>query len=196
MSYYSQVELKAMAFSELGDDVYISRKASIYGAENIVIGNNVRIDDFCILSAGVGGIAIGHNIHIACFSSIIGAEKITLHDFCNISARVSIYSSSDDYSGEFLTNPTVTKKYTNVEHSPVFIGKHVVVGCGSVILPGVNIEEGCAIGALTLVNKSLAAWGVYVGQPAKLVKQRANNLLKLEEEFVRFRQHNLIKSQL
>lgn len=192
MNYYSQTELKKMSFSGLGDRVFLSRNASVYGAENIVIGNNVRIDDFCILSAGVGGILIGNNIHIACFSSIIGSEKVTLHDFCNISARVSIYSSSDDYSGEFLTNPVVAKEFTNVDHRPVSIGKHVVVGCGSVILPGVDIHEGCSIGALTLVNKSLAGWGVYVGQPAKLIKQRSKNLLKLEDIYAQFIHHDSI----
>ena len=81
---------------------------------NIVIGNNVRIDDFVVLSAGQGGIEIGNYIHIAVFSSLIGAGRIALSDFCNISSRVSIYSSSDDYTGEYMTNPMMPKILTNV----------------------------------------------------------------------------------
>lgn len=190
MSIYSDSELKQMDFATIGKRVKISRKASFYGIENISIADNVRIDDFCILSAGVGGISIGNNIHIACYSSIIGAGAVTLNDFCNISARVSIYSSSDDYSGEYMSNPTVSPEYTNVEHSPVIIGKHVIVGCGSVVLPGVIIEDGCAIGALSLVNNSLDAWGVYAGQPVKFIKERSKSLLKLEEKLTQHNQQN------
>lgn len=182
MSYYSQTELEQMAFAEVGNGVYISRKASVYGADKISIGNNVRIDDFCILSASVGRLTIGSNIHIACYSAIIGAGVITLNDYCNISSRVSIYSSSDDYSGEYMTNPLIPKAFTNVNDSPVDIGKHVIIGCGTVILPGVTIGDGCAVGALSFVNRSLNSWGVYAGQPAKYVKARSKKLLLLEDK--------------
>ena len=183
MSYFTKAELSQMGFAHVGDNVSLSKKASVYGAEFIYLGNNVRIDDFCILSAGVGGIHIGNYIHIACYSSLIGAARISLADYCNISARVSIYSSSDDYSGEYLTNPLISETYSNVIKRSVSIGKHVIIGCGSVVLPGANIAEGCAIGALTLVNQSLAGWGVYAGQPAKCIKARSQKLLILEEKF-------------
>ncbi|PHS20748.1 MAG: galactoside O-acetyltransferase [Robiginitomaculum sp.] len=182
MSYYTENELSNIGFAHIGTNVLLSRKVSIYGAEHIRLGNNIRIDDFCILSAGEGGISIGNYIHIACYSSIIGAAAITLSDYCNISARVSIYSSNDDYSGEYLTNPMVPNKYTNVTHCSVYIGKHVIIGCGSVILSGTNIANGCAIGALSLVNKSLPEWGIYVGQPVKYIKARNKKLLLLEKK--------------
>ena len=53
MSFFSDAELFDLGFASLGENVKISRKASIYGAGQISIGNNVRVDDFCILSAGV-----------------------------------------------------------------------------------------------------------------------------------------------
>ena len=52
---YTREELEAIGFAQLGENVKISKKASIYGAANISIGNHVRIDDFCIISAGEGG---------------------------------------------------------------------------------------------------------------------------------------------
>jgi len=107
-----------------------------------------------------------------------------LADFCNISSRVAIYSSSDDYSGAFLTNPTIDSEFTNVEHAPVTLAKHVIVGSGSVILPGVTLEQGVAVGALTMVNRSLAAWGIYAGQPAKYIKAREGGLLAHEKSFL------------
>lgn len=184
MAIYSKEELLKLGFAKLGENVSISTKASFYGIERISIGNNVRIDDFCVLSAGEGGIEIGNFIHVAVYSSIIGAGTVILQDFCNISSRVSIYSSNDDYSGEYMTNPTVESKYTNVTQADVKIGKHVIVGCGSVILPGTTVGEGVALGAMTLVNKSLQEWGVYAGQPAKYIKPRSNALLKYEHNFI------------
>ena len=111
---------------------------------------------------------------------MIGAGKIILNDFCNISSRVSIYSSSDDYSGEYMTNPMVPDELTSVTKAPVFLGPHVIVGCGSVILPGVSLEKGVAVGALSLVTQSFSNFGIIAGCPAKLIRKREKNLLELE----------------
>jgi len=173
----------SMGFAAVGNNVLLSDKASIYGIDKISIGSNVRIDDFVVISAGSAGINIGANVHIAVYSLLIGAEKITLSDFSNISSRVSIYSSNDDYSGESLTNPTVPEIYRNVRHAPVFIGRHVIIGSGSVVLPGVSIEEGAAIGALSLVNKNCDSFGIYAGNPAKRLKKRKRYLLEAEKKY-------------
>lgn len=181
MSYYSSSELSGFGFLHIGENVKVSKKTSLYNCKNISIGDNVRIDDFCVLSAGDGGIHLSNNIHIAVYSSLIGAGKITVSDYANISSRVAIYSSSDDYSGQFMTNPTIDEEYTNVFHADVFIGKHVIIGCGSVILPGVNINEGVAIGALSLVNKDCESFHIYAGTPVHPLKKRSAQLLQLEK---------------
>lgn len=180
MGVLSKQQLQDVGFRSVGENVFLSDKVSIYGADKITIGNNVRIDDFVVLSAGAGGIDIGNYIHIAVFSSLIGAGKITLSDFCNISSRVSIYSSNDDYSGEYMTNPMVPNVLTNVSKAPVFLGKHTIVGCGSVVLPGVSLADGCAVGALALVNKSYDEFNVLAGNPAVVIKKRKKSLLNLE----------------
>lgn len=180
MAWFSRKCLLEMGFIVLGSNVLISENARIYNAQNIRIGNNVRIDDFCILSAGLGGIEIGDYVHIAVYSSLQGAGKITLSNFSGLSSRVAIYSSNDDYSGMFMTNPTVPDKYTNVSHAPVFIGKHVIIGSGAVVLPGVSIQDGVAIGALSLVNKDCEEFGIYSGVSVKRIKSRRRDLLDLE----------------
>lgn len=173
-----------LGFASVGENVQISDRASFYGASRISIGSNVRIDDFCVLSAGAGGINIGAHVHIAVYSSLIGAGKIILSDFCNISSRVSIYSSSDDYSGSTMSNPTVPNEYTGVTHADVFLGRHVIVGSGSVILPGVTLEDGVAVGALSLVNKNCEAFGIYSGTPVRRTSGRKRDLLELERAFL------------
>lgn len=184
MAFLSQESLESMGFASIGINVQISDKASLYGAERISLGSNIRIDDFCVISAGLGGMKIGDHVHIAIGASLIGAGKITLSDFVGISSRTSIYSSNDDYSGAAMVGPTIKAEFTNVQHADVFIEKHVVVGSGSVILPGVVLGEGVAIGALSLVSKSCDAFGIYVGNPAKRIKSRKRDLLDLEIKFM------------
>lgn len=155
----------------------------------IAIGNHVRIDDFCVISAGEGGVEIGDFVHIAVFSSLIGAGKILLSDFSNLSSRVSIYSSSDDFTGEYMTNPTVPGRYTGATHAPVTIGRHVVIGSGTVVLPGVAIGEGAAIGALSLVKEDCEPFTVYAGTPVRPLKKRKTRLLELEQQFLQETHH-------
>lgn len=183
MSHLSGKELKI--FKHTGENVLISSKASFHNPSNISIGSNTRIDDFCVLSAGSGGILIGNNVHIAVYTSLIGKGKITIGDFANISSRVSIYSSNDDYSGEFMTNPTVPEKFTNVTHGDVFIGKHAIIGSGCIILPNIIIHDGVSIGSLSLVKEDCESFYVYAGIPAKRIRKRSDKLLKLEKEFLK-----------
>jgi galactoside O-acetyltransferase len=185
MSCYTENELKEIGFKVVGSNVHISTKASFYGVKNISIGSNVRIDDFVVISSGKGGVIIGDYIHIAVFSSLIGGGNITLCDFVNISSRVSIYSSNDDYSGLFMTNPMVPEEFTNVEHKDVYIGKHSIIGSGCVVLPGVSLNDGCAIGALSLVDKDCLGSYIYAGVPVKAIKERKQNFKLLEKEMRR-----------
>ena len=63
---YEREELHAIGFKEVGQDVQISRRASIYNPHVITLGDHVRVDDFCVLSGGTG-IQLGSHIHIGCF---------------------------------------------------------------------------------------------------------------------------------
>lgn len=184
MARIDQDAIDKMGFASVGMNVALSDKASFYNCPQISLGNNVRVDDFCVLSAGEGGIAIGNNVHLAVFSSLIGRGRIALSDFCNISSRVSIYSSSDDYSGSTMTNPTIPAEFTGVKHADVVMGKHVIVGSGSIVLPGVTLGDGVAIGALSLVQRDCDPFGVYAGCPARFIKERSRNLLDVERAFL------------
>lgn len=178
-SFYSQDELLNLGFNSIGNNVLISKKASIYGAKNISIGNNVRIDDFCILS---GNIKIGNNIHISAYSALFaGNIGIELEDYSGISSRTTIYAISDDYSGEFLTNPTIPEEFRNVYGGKVVLKKHSIIGASSLVLPNVVIKEGAAIGAQSLVTKDCDEWSIYVGIPVKKIKDRSKKLLEFEK---------------
>lgn len=182
-SFLSESEINNIGFKSIGKDVFISKKASIYGAQSMKIGDHVRIDDFCILS---GRITLNNYIHIAAYSALYGGDEgIIIDDFANISSRVTIYSISDDYSGETMTNPMIPEEYKSVKSASVKIDRHVIIASTCVVLPGVHLYEGSAFGAFSLINHDSEPFSINVGIPFHKIKERSRNLLNLEKQFVR-----------
>jgi galactoside O-acetyltransferase len=169
------------AFAACGDDVRIDKDARLLGTERIAIGSHVRIDAFAVISAGADGIVIGDHVHIAAHVFMSGAARIEIGDFAGLSGRVSVYSSNDDYSGAALTGPTVPDELRNVTDAPVTVGRHAIVGAGSVILPGVTIGTGAAVGAQSLVRRDVAEFTIVGGVPARILGERTRELLELEQ---------------
>lgn len=182
-SFLSVAEIAALSLGHVGVGCQVSRFARIYGASRISIGNHTRIDDFCVLAAGAEGLEIGHHCHLSTMVSLQGAGRITIGDFVALSARTAVYSSNDDYSGSAMTNPTVDSDLTGVAHAPVVIGRHVIVGSGSVILPGALLGDGVAVGALSLVKGELEPDTIYAGVPARRISRRLTAYRENEAEF-------------
>jgi galactoside O-acetyltransferase len=174
-SFYSQSELENIGFKKLGTNVLISYKTSFYGVENMIIGDHVRVDDFCILS---GHITLGSYIHISAYCGLYGSYGIEMEDYTGLSPRCTVFSASDDFSGDYLIGPMLAKEQTNVTGGKVIIKKYSQIGAGCIILPNVTIELGVAVGAMSLVNKNLTAWGIYSGIPAVKKKERKKGLLE------------------
>ena len=173
----SESELKTIGFLKYGTNVLVSRKASIYNPEQIVLGDNIRIDDFCILS---GNIKLGSYIHISAYTCLIGGVKgIILQDFVTVSSRCAVYAVSDDFSGEQLNNSMIPTAYRSVIEGRVILEDYVSVGTGSTILPGVKLEEGAAVGAMSFVKHTLEGWKIYAGVPCRYVKDRNQNMKQL-----------------
>ncbi len=178
--YYTTRELKEIGFKALGRNVLISRTCRIYTPDEISIGDHVLIDDFTILN---GEITIGEHVHISSNCEFYAGEaSITIGAFSGISSRCAFYATSDDFSGASLNNPTVPKAFRFEKNEPIVLGKHVLIGTGSSIMPGVQIGEGCSFGSMALINKSTEQWGMYVGIPAKRIKDREKGLLELEKK--------------
>lgn len=174
-NFYTEEELKQIGFKSVGENVKISKKASIYKPELMSIGNNVRIEDNCVLN---GNITIGNNVFLAVFCLLDGHSGITLEEDVSFAAKVSVHSGTDDYSGASLVGAYVPvslrKKHVS---APVYIEKHCIVGDSSVIMPGVKLAEGTAVGALSFVKESTQPYGIYAGVPAKRLKDRKKDLV-------------------
>jgi galactoside O-acetyltransferase len=178
--YYCSEELRRFGFKAVGRNVRISKLAHVHGADRVEIGSNVRIDAFAVLVASGGYIRLGSHIHIGS-DTLLGARGgIVLEDFAGLSHGCKILSASDDFSGSHLTGPMVPASLTDPRVAPVTVGRHVVIGSNSVILPGVTIGEGAAVGAMSLVTRSIPAWEIHCGTPATKHSERSRRLKALE----------------
>lgn len=154
---------------DMGKGVKIHPYAKIiHSGSNLKIDDFAQIDDFVFINSGKM-CRIGKFTHISSFTSIIGGGEFILEDFAGLSAGCRIITGSDDFSGGFLSNPTVPVKYKNVVLNQVIIKKHAIIGTNSVILPGVTVGEGATVGAMCVVSKNLDPWGIYIGSKAKKV---------------------------
>lgn len=174
-SFYSEDELKEIGFKSYGSNLKISRFARFYSPQNISLGNNVRIDDFCILS---GNITIGSNIHISAYVALYGAMGIVLEDYSGISPKSVVYSAMDDFSGEYLIGPIHSEVAINATGGPVVLKRYTQIGSNVVVFPNLEIGEGAVVGACSLINRTINPWGIYCGIPAKKIKDRSKGLLR------------------
>lgn len=182
MAYHTESQLSQMGFRFLGKNVQISDRACIYNADQIEIGDHSRIDDLCVVS---GRVVIGKYCHLTPMCLVAGGTPgIFMSDFVTLAYGVKVFSQSDDYSGASLTNSLIPKQYKQEIFRSVMLEKHTIVGAGATIMPGVTVQQGCAIGAMSLIIDSTEGWGIYAGNPAKRIKERKRDLLALEVQFL------------
>ena len=161
--------------------VAIDAWARIIRPELVSVGDHVRIDAGVLISAS-HPVRLGDHVHLAAGTKIFASGgAIEIESFANLSADVKVYSASDDYTGGYLTNPTVPAEYKQVTRAPVYIGGHAIIGAGSVILPGVTLGLGSAVGALSLVREDVEEGVVVAGVPARPIGRRdTDRLVALE----------------
>jgi galactoside O-acetyltransferase len=173
---------KRLALRACGEDVQIYPRAHVVSPETISIGDSVIIDDFVFLVGGVET-RIGSFVHLASFSSYLGRGTLVIEDFVSVSSGARIYTGIDDFSGESLVGPGVPEPWRRPARTFAHIGKFAVVGANAVVFPGVTLGEGCAVGALSLVNRDCEPWTIYGGVPARPLKaRRKDRLLELEAD--------------
>ena len=183
-NFLSKIELKNINFGYIGKNVLINEYVNITQLENVFINDNVRIDAFTNLISG-GKLFISNNVHISSFCHLASAGEIFIDDFSGLSQGVKVYTILDDYLGYEPTNPTIPPKYKNDNRKKkTVIGKYVAIGSNSIVMPGVTIGDGVAVGALSYVSKNLEPWYVYDGKPARKIYKRNKTMLKKYKKYL------------
>ena len=176
---------RRFAFRACGEDVQIYSRAHIVSPEVVSIGDSVIIDDFVFLVGGVET-RIGSFVHLASFTSYLGRGRLSIGDFVSVSSGARLYTGIDDFSGGSLVGPGVPEPYRQPTRSFLNVERFAIVGANAVVFPGVTLGEGCAVGALSLVNADCEPWTIYGGIPARPLKARRREpVLELEAKLRR-----------
>lgn len=162
--------------------VRIFEPTVIINIDNIEFGKYVIIDSFVLIQAKKK-LKIGDHVHIPSFSSITGGGKLVMEDYSGLSSGVRVFTGSDDFKDWGFGNPTIDEKFRNVQVGEVLIRKFAIIGANSVILPNIEIGEGTAVGAGSVVTKNLEPWGIYIGNK-KIGERNKEEVLKNLEDFL------------
>lgn len=174
--FYSLDELKSLGVNLSHSDILISKRATLVGVDYIEFGSHVRIDPYCVITAGHTGVHFGNYVHIGAGCVLIGAGGIHIDNFVTVSHQCILLSATDDFSGKYLVGATVPEELRQVTKAPVICEPYSFVGVNSVVFPGVTLAEGTAVGAGSLVRYSLEPWKIYAGNPLRLIRDRNKDL--------------------
>jgi acetyltransferase-like isoleucine patch superfamily enzyme len=153
----------------LGKNVFIGRNVELKIRDNsqIIIDDDVKIDDGVrIISANNSVVKIGKKSKIMFYSIINGGANITIGDksavaaFSMINSSLHLQLKNEDYMDQ------------GHAHDPITIGRDILVGSHSSILPGSIVGDGCIISTHSVVQGETGEYNVLAGIPARAVKRR------------------------
>jgi acetyltransferase-like isoleucine patch superfamily enzyme len=174
-----------------GRNVVFGQNVVLRHPHKIRIGDNVVIDDNCLLDAkgdANRGIRIGSGVFIG-RNSILSCKNgdIDVADHANIGFNCELFSASQvsigasallaAYTyviggGHEFSDPTKAVLAQTRTSAGVTIGEGAWTGAGAKILDGVDIGAHAVIGAGAVVRENVPAGAVAVGVPARIVSTR------------------------
>lgn len=181
--FLPRTTLEALGFKALGRDVLVHSTCVLRNCGAIALGDGVRIDPFTVVSVA-GGAEIGAFTHIAAHCLLTGAEAIVIGAFSGLSHGGKILSATAEFSGGGLAPPMIPADFRCDRAAPVRLGDHALIGANSVVLPGADLGDGAAFGALALIKGRHEPWTLNAGAPAKKIGMRdRDSVLAAEKSF-------------
>jgi len=178
-------------FKSYGRNVIIGRNCIFRHPSKISLGDNVVIDDNCVIDArgaedeGIvisdgamvnrncsvqskgGDIIVGKGVSIGADSQLVSWGGITIGDGAAIAGGCCI-SAGTYKMNDFETPISERQPFAN---GPVIIGKNAWLATRATLLDGVQIGDNAVISAGAIVNSNIPEKAVAHGNPAKVVFQ-------------------------
>jgi len=132
-------------------------------------------------AAVTGNVIIGKNVYVGPGAAIRGDwGGIIIEDGCNVQENCTIHM--------FPGITVLLKENAHVGHGAIIhgatIGKNCLIGMNSVIMDNVILGDECIVGALSFVkaDEQFAARSLVVGNPAKVIKQVSDEMIKWKSD--------------
>lgn len=148
----------------LGENVKIYAFVNLYGCE---IGDESRVGTFVEIQKGA---KIGKRVKVSSHTFI--CEGVTIEDEVFIGHGVMFIN--DKYP-RATTETGASQSEADWVCVPTLIQKRASIGSNATILCGVTIGEGAIVGAGSVVTKSIPAWTIVAGNPARVLYKVENN---------------------
>jgi len=140
-----------------------TRKA-VHPFNQFQLGDYTTVENFCTLNNGVGNLVIGDNTLVGMGNVLIG--PVTIGNNVILAQNIVISGLNHEYKN---VNRSIQSQ--PVTTAPIVIEDDCWIGANAVITAGVTIGRHCVIAAGSVVTKSIPAYSVAVGNPAKVIKQ-------------------------
>ncbi len=144
--------------------IYRSVRKDIVPFNTFVMGNYSVIEDYAVINNAVGDILIGNHARIGLGNTIIG--PVSIGDKVNLAQNIVISALNHNYED---VEKSIADQGINIQ--TVIIENDVWIGANSIILAGVHIGKHVVIGAGSVVTKDIPPYSVALGNPARIVKQ-------------------------
>ncbi len=136
---------------------------------NIRIGRRAAFGRGTVFEiARTGHLVIGDRVTVSDNVRFSSAGPITVGHDCGIAENVSIRGSFHETARDrpFAVQGNVLREVT--------IGRDVLLGAGTVVLPGARLPDGVIIGALSRVGPrdKLRPYGIFAGSPLRHIRDR------------------------
>ena len=155
-----QNQLATSGEVSFGDEVYVAESAGVY-CSRLVLGDRVYIGGHAYVT---GDLEAGADSTINPFAVVRG--RITL----GAAVRIGAYSSLLAFNHGFAPDqPVFRQTHTS---KGIVVGDDVWIGSNVTVLDGVTIGAHAVVGAGAVVTKDIPDWGVAVGNPARVVRDR------------------------
>jgi acetyltransferase-like isoleucine patch superfamily enzyme len=156
---------------KIGDNVVIDDHCVLDAkgcqGTGFMIGNNVILSRGCILSAKDGNLSVGDNTNFGANCLVYAVKEAKIGRDTLLAAQC--YVGGSMYHFERTDIPPIQQgSYAN----GVSIGDGCWLGAGVKVIDGVTVGDGVVLGAGAVVNKDIEPFTVAVGVPAKVIKKR------------------------
>ncbi|MFA5650343.1 MAG: acyltransferase [Proteiniphilum sp.] len=144
--------------------IYRSVRKDIVPFNSFVMGDYSVIEDWAIINNSVGDIVVGNYTRVGAGNTIIG--PVTIGDKVNLAQNVVVSGLNHNFGD---INQTIVEQGVNTKE--IVIHDDVWIGANSVVLSGVTIGKHVVVGAGSVVTKNIPDFCVVVGNPARVIKQ-------------------------